>query len=204
MRLPSTFAALFLISFFLHDGADQVARFTAPQRAAPKLAPADDSEAASERYRHIQALDHFDFSKAPPFANLENELKNLVKAGEDRARDTNNFCAIGYTFSSDGQAREVLVHWIDAGLIYRWSGGDPELAATDPSSAQSLIFSTSITLDRDLITERTRILSSTQYYKEDIDRIIADCREKGRTYVIAPLKAASATPVEQKDSPTPP
>jgi hypothetical protein len=204
MRLLSIFAALFLISLLLRGGAEDLATPGTPDdpedreaaRATPEMQESQEDFSALI-FKPPYPVGHFDFESEHNFSIIEIEMKNLIadKMDDNHFKHTNHFCAVGYVLPRDRKTkkpgpprREVVVHWLEGKILYRWAGGDPKAAKEEYYFTSSLKFSPGISLDGAPAEGGDQPLEKdSASFTENIENVLADCRKHGKQYTIEPF-----------------
>ncbi|MDR3214105.1 MAG: hypothetical protein LBT71_09370 [Azoarcus sp.] len=201
MRLLSIFALLFLISLLLHHGMENPleTEFSLEDQEEIVQAPPEMQEPREDFsiliFKPPYPVGHFDFESDYNFSIIETELKNLiVDKMDDSFKTTNHFCAVGYVLPRDRKnksapRKEVVVHWREGKILYRWAGGDPNAAREDPYAARTLTFSPGISLDSDLFGDsKDQLLEQgSASFMENVENVLADCEKHGKRYTIEPF-----------------
>ncbi|WP_263143791.1 hypothetical protein [Pseudomonas sp. RIT-PI-AD] len=137
---------------------------------------------------------HIDILKEPLYLNPQYDLQYLVvRMGHNH--EDNHFCLVGYRWPDGDQ--QVAVYWQESRTIYLWDGRR-EIPERYSRYASSLLMSSSINLDRDVV-ERQEDMGMATYLRSSVDGTIADCKAHGTWYRVEPFEPPKGEDEDDED-----
>lgn len=124
-----------------------------------------------------------DILEEPLYLNPQYDLQYLI-VRMARNHEDNHFCLVGYRWPDGDQ--QVAVYWQESRTIYLWNGRR-ETPDHYSKYASSLLMSSSISLDRDVV-ERQEDMGMATYLRSSVDGTIADCKAHGTWYRVEPFQ----------------